>query len=245
MSIADKLKTIAENEQKVYDAGAKSEYDRFWDELQQNGTRTNYTMAFTTGWTAGSFRPKYDIIPENGTYLFYANTITGLDLREENFRQQYGVAIDLTQATNLAQFAAYSKVKYVGTVKLSANSATGLNNMFAQATYLEGISKIIIPSYSSGFSATGAFTNCTRLKEVRFEGVIDAAVNFNSSPLSKESLVDIIEHLSGTATGKTVTFKKSAVDAAFETSEGAADGWESDEWAELMAQCPTWTIATV
>ena len=31
MSIAEKLTTIAENEQKVYDAGQKSEYDRFWD----------------------------------------------------------------------------------------------------------------------------------------------------------------------------------------------------------------------
>ena len=34
MSIADKLTTIAENEQKVYDAGAKSEHDKFWDSYQ-------------------------------------------------------------------------------------------------------------------------------------------------------------------------------------------------------------------
>lgn len=245
MSIADKLKTIAENEQKVYDAGKKSEYDSFWDELQTNGARTNYMMAFTTGWTANNFKPKYDLVPTNGAYMFYNNAITGLDLREENFRQQYGVDIDLTQSGNLTWFVAYSKVKYVGTVKGAPNSVTGLHNMFAQATNLVEISKIIIPPYSSEFSATGAFTNCTSLKEVRFEGSIDANVDLQWSPLSRDSIVDIIEHLSSSATGKTVTFKKTAVDTAFETAAGAADGSTSDEWAELVAQCPTWTVSVV
>ena len=31
MSIADKLITIAENEQKVYHAGKQAEYNKFWD----------------------------------------------------------------------------------------------------------------------------------------------------------------------------------------------------------------------
>ena len=31
MSIADKLQTILENEQKVFDAGKKAENERFWD----------------------------------------------------------------------------------------------------------------------------------------------------------------------------------------------------------------------
>lgn len=245
MSIADKLATIAENEQKVYDAGKKSEYDSFWDEFQAGGARTNYMMAFTTGWTADNFKPKYDLIPTSGAYLFYGNTIAGLDLREDNFRQQYGVDIDLTQATNLTWFVAYSTVRYVGTVKGAPNPVTGLNNMFAQATNLVEISKIIIPPYSSEFSAVGAFTNCISLKEVRFEGSIDANMSLSSSPLSRDSIVDIIEHLSTSATGKTVTFKKTAVDTAFETSSGAADGSTSDEWAELVAQCPTWTVSVV
>ena len=67
MSIADKLVTIAENERKVYDAGytkgktegggdsydrgvadgRRAEYDAFWDNLQSNGNRTQYAVAFS------------------------------------------------------------------------------------------------------------------------------------------------------------------------------------------------------
>mgnify|MGYP003296383754 CR=1 FL=1 len=35
MSISDKLQTIAENEQRVFDAGKKTQYDEFWDALQK------------------------------------------------------------------------------------------------------------------------------------------------------------------------------------------------------------------
>ena len=42
MSIADKLTTIAENEQRVYDAGKQAQYDEFWDDFQKNGTEYMY-----------------------------------------------------------------------------------------------------------------------------------------------------------------------------------------------------------
>ena len=62
MSIAEKLTTIAENEQKVYEAGKKSQYDEFWDTYQTNGQRTNYTYAFSgLGWTDNLYKPKYPI----------------------------------------------------------------------------------------------------------------------------------------------------------------------------------------
>ena len=40
MSIAEKLQQIAENEQNVYDAGKKAQYDEFWDNYQNKGNRT-------------------------------------------------------------------------------------------------------------------------------------------------------------------------------------------------------------
>ena len=42
MSIAEKLVTVAENEQKVYDAGKQAEYDAFWDNYQVYGNRENF-----------------------------------------------------------------------------------------------------------------------------------------------------------------------------------------------------------
>lgn len=82
MSVADKLTTIAENQQKVYDAGyaagsgvdydtvfaagrdqgEKDAYDAFWDVYQQNGERTNYSNAFAGhGWDDAVFKPKYPL----------------------------------------------------------------------------------------------------------------------------------------------------------------------------------------
>ena len=72
MSIAEKLQTIAENEQKVYEAGQQSEYDRFWDGLQDNGKRTLYAYGFFN-WSGEVFRPKYNIIPTGSTYSLFRN----------------------------------------------------------------------------------------------------------------------------------------------------------------------------
>lgn len=61
--IADKLKTIGKNEQKVFDAGKKAGYEHFWDVMQQSGQRVNYQRAFCGGssWNDETYNPKYPI----------------------------------------------------------------------------------------------------------------------------------------------------------------------------------------
>ena len=50
-TVAEKLKEITDNVPYVYqsgvEAGRKAEYDAFWDAYQQNGTKTNYSYAFS------------------------------------------------------------------------------------------------------------------------------------------------------------------------------------------------------
>lgn len=60
----------------VFEAGVKSEYDRFWDSIQQNGTRRNYPYIFGgSGWTDDVFKPKYEIIVNNlATQMFGYNS---------------------------------------------------------------------------------------------------------------------------------------------------------------------------
>ena len=96
MSIADKLLTIAQNQQAVYDAGKQAEYDRFWDEYQKNGTRTNYYYAFAgSGWNTKTYAPKYPIILDGSVGTFYqseiANTLVPITLRGK-IQQLFGVA---------------------------------------------------------------------------------------------------------------------------------------------------------
>ena len=69
MSIVEKIQQIAENQQLVYEAGQKSEYDRFWDEYQQNGTRTNYKFAFAgDAWVDKLHEMKYPIKFADASY---------------------------------------------------------------------------------------------------------------------------------------------------------------------------------
>lgn len=83
MSIAEKLTTIAENEQKVYEAGKKSEYDRFWDIYQDEGNPMRYYATFSgAGWTDENFKPKYNIVFNSSgcNYLFQLSKITEVNV---------------------------------------------------------------------------------------------------------------------------------------------------------------------
>ena len=74
MSIAEKLTTIADNLQRVYEAGElvgfkngkQAEYDAFWDTFQDYGNRRAYYQAFQKYWTDETYNPKYPIITDDG-----------------------------------------------------------------------------------------------------------------------------------------------------------------------------------
>ena len=67
MSIADNLITIAGNQQNVFNAGKKSEYNAFWDNHQANGQARNYAYRFYA-WSAANYKPKWPIVVQaNGT----------------------------------------------------------------------------------------------------------------------------------------------------------------------------------
>lgn len=72
-TIAEKLITIADNQQKVYDTGyniglAKGKTDEnnfFWDRYQHYGSRNSYSYAFIgTGWNDFTYNPQYKIYTE-------------------------------------------------------------------------------------------------------------------------------------------------------------------------------------
>ena len=44
---------------RAIESGDDNYYDAFWDTYQQNGLRTNYQYAFTSGWSLELFKPKH------------------------------------------------------------------------------------------------------------------------------------------------------------------------------------------
>ena len=73
-----------------------------------------------------------------------------------------------------------------------------------------------------------------KLEHIRIEGVIRRSTSLRwSLVLKKESITSIIQALSDTAEGQTITFSQTAKQAAFTDSE----------WAALIGTKPNWTIA--
>ena len=100
--------------------------------------------------------------------------------------------------------------------------------------------------FSAATNLAAALSTLPALQELRFQGSIQADLSVKDSTLlSKDSIQSLLPCLSGTVSGKTLTLSLQAVDTAFETSEGAADGSSSAEWTALVDSKPNWTISLV
>lgn len=244
MSIADKLQTILENEQKVFDAGKKAESDRFWDAYQDNGNRGNYASAFGgVGWTDELFKPKYNIQPTEAYMMFRNCQVTDL----VKSLSDLGVTLDFSKSINTQYVFQTVATKRVGIIDVSSSTNSKVfDNMFAYATNLVTIAVLRWSENARGLF-NGTFSGCTALENVTFDGVIfDNGLDLkNSTKLSKNSIISAINALSSSTSGLTVTFSKTAVNKAFETATGANNGSSSSQWATLIATKSNWTISLV
>lgn len=194
MSIAEKLLTIAQNEQKVYDKGhadgQQAEYDRFWDSFQQNGNRTNYGFAFGgQGWNAKTFRPKYPIKPSgNGqghmTFRVFNHGGNSVSFKDLN------ITLDLRGLTGNNEYMFYSAhISELGILDISNMSAFSYSLSYSK---IETVEKLIV---SENTAMTYTFNYAQELKNIIFDGVIGRNLEIHYSPLTVESMKSAILHL--------------------------------------------------
>jgi hypothetical protein len=222
MTMAEKLTQIAENEQKVFDAGydegfadgKQAEYDAFWDNIQNNGSEDGaiYVHAFAYArFTDANYHPKYPIIGRSGTSM----------------NEMYYRSGDISDTL------------------VPIYATNNISHMFSECYNLKTIRLL---SLTQDTIFAGAFYLCSSLENLTIEGTIGQN-GFNlqySKKLSKASITSIIEHLSTTTSGLTVTFSRDAVNKAFETSEGANDGSTAGEWLSYTATArPKWNFSLV
>lgn len=227
MSIADKLTTIAENVPKVYDAGKKAAGGDFWEKFQQEGLREDYDYAFGgIGWNPNNFKPEYvPMRPNRAVGMFQKASNLGIDISE---------IVDFSGCSAISNTFNESGITKVGTINATINTNGNLNFVFLSARKLKTIEKIIV-SGNTGY--TQAFDNCASLEDVTFEGIIGADISFKSSPkLTAESIISVVEALSKSVSGKTVTFKQSAIDSADWSTTNYAS------WDALKATKTNWTF---
>jgi len=113
------------------DIGRQAEYDAFWDKLQTNGTRGNYTYAFyNTYWNDITYRPKYTILLKSGnsTFAYGGMTDTIVD-------------IDVSKATTPANITYTFQNNYnIKTIrKLIVSEKNTYSNWFTNCTALKNI----------------------------------------------------------------------------------------------------------
>lgn len=233
---------MAANIEEVFDAGKKAEYDAFWDAYQENGTKKDYSGAFSgPGWSDSSFLPKYDMAPTTAERMFQKTKIK--DLCACLIRN--GISLDLSntnQAHNM--FADSSYIEKIPVLNIT--SISDIRYIIYGCKNLKSVEKMIFRNDGSQ-KMYYIVDKCPALENIIIEGTIGQN-GFDihwSTLLSKDSITSIINALSATTTGLTVTLSLTAVNNAFETSEGAADGSTSEEWTSLAGTKSNWTISLV
>lgn len=271
MNITEKLSAastrnlmIAENVQKVYDAGyesgdyndgfeagKKAEYDAFWDAIQDNGKRSYYKYAFSGySWNEKTFYPKYDIRPTSSVPAMFQEMWVNIDKGYHPFSlterlKECGVVLDFSQmpsssgASTVFYASAFTEI-----TNIDFTWATSLDQTFRIARYLETVSFKLNTEGTTKFNLP--FAGCSKLVNLTVEGTIGQnGFDVKDSPnLSKASHESIVTHLSTTTSGMSVKFSKTAINKAFETSTEANDGFtnQSSDWYTLIATRQNWTF---
>lgn len=205
MSMADKLATIAANEQRVYDAGKEAQEQAFWDAYQNKGKRTNYETAFaSSGWTNETFKPRYNIFTTNAYMMFRTSSIPG-DLA--SLLVGLGVTLDFSQSTTM-EYAFYYASRLTRLGVINCPTAKHLTSTFAGMLQLITIDKLILKDTGDQIF-TSTFSKCEKLESITIEGVIGNNISFGDSPLlTHDSLINIIsclQDITGTSNTRTLT----------------------------------------
>lgn len=248
MSISDKQKIIsannviiAENEQKVFDAGRemglsdghftgyqdglaagkKAQYDAFWDAFQNYGNKRHYYYAFAwgqrnDGWATDAYNPKYPIIADCNTGEKSPHSTQSIFHYSSRLED---VKVPITLKNGLANACFYRCRKLKNIPSLTLENITGFHNTFAE---------------------------CGELETLIVYGTIEADIDIHwSTKLSRESIDSIVAALSTTTSGLTCTLSLDAVNKAYETSEGANDGSTSADWIALDESKDNWAISLI
>lgn len=231
MSIAEKLAAVAENVPKVYEAGKKAEYDEFWDSYV--GLTSFVNMFAGRMWNDTTFKPKYNLVAKGqANSMFYSNGCS-------NIKQSLidsGVRLDLSQATQVNQTFNYCYSLELPEIDLS--NATTLQGTFQNSRQLVTIDKV---TFKDGANFSNTFGNIPTLENLTIGGTIGGS-GFDihwSTKLSPASLKSIIDALSTTTTGLTITLPTTA-EANYNANPPSG---APQTWAALIATKSNWSYA--
>lgn len=232
MSIERKLTQIAENMSLVYDAGfeagaAAGGGGGSYDEGYAAGLADGEQNGFETGTEYGkqaAYDEFWNAYQNHGEYQNCLYKFAGPSWTDNAYNPKY----PLVAYQNAMRMYAYSGVTDTK-VDIDVTSIGGNAVSMFEYSKLVTIRKLKV---SAKNPLSGCFTGCNSLQNITFEGEIGNNIHLGECPLTRVSIENVVSVLSTTVTGKTLTLKQSAVNAAFTT----------EEWETLVATKPNWTI---
>ena len=172
MSIAEKLTTIAENEQKVYDSGKAQRDYEWWDKYQlYNGSeRTDYLYAFAgTGWNDDNYNPIRTIKAHGRCGDMFAYSLV-TDTK---------VAVDIAATSSTNKTNCFRNATRLRTVrKFITNEIMNCDNQFTNCSELENLTV-------EGTIGRNAYFQWCPLTPTSMKSVIAALKNFTVNDPSK------------------------------------------------------------
>ena len=236
---------MADKVSEVYDKGRQDEWSDFWDGFQNYGKRTKYGQgfyAYNNGclWNDNMFKPKYDIIMVgSATEAFRGAQITDL----KGILDRQGVVLDTSQVTSARfMFQSCANITHLPEINGANFTSDNSDTIFSYASKLHTVDKFVVRADGT-LNMNNDFYACSALENIRFGGVIGRDISFAYSPLSIDSMKDVITHLadySAQNTGVyTLTLKdecKSALEAEGATSPNG------NLWTEYVADLG-WNLA--
>lgn len=172
--------------------GSQTEYDRFWNEYQDNGYRTNYSNSFFgANWNDRTYKPKYKVVATGDATQMYRNSYIS---RLTN--------VDTSGAANVYYLIwNATRLEYID--KLDFSSATNTNGAIAHCGMLHTIGELVSSENTVWHNQT--FTTLAKLENLTLKGVIATNFTCTIATLTHDSLMSIINCLKDYGTTATHT----------------------------------------
>lgn len=222
MTPSEKLLKIAQNEQLVANANAELEEALY---SKSEGGKSWYDTL-------------WDNLQQNGKRAHYSYAFSYTGWNDKVYNPKYPIIP--TSTNGIAYMFTWNQA--ITDTKVPITAFGSAQNAFYSCKELKRIIKLI---FDGTTNVNNMLYYCIKLEELYAEGKLDLSLNVQHSPLNKASIISLVNVLSETAEGQTMTFNLAAVNKAFETSEGANDGSTSAEWDTLQNTKSNWTIKAV
>lgn len=223
-----------------YADGRQAEHKEFWDAVLDPSL--NWQQRFTGAvWNDATFRPNQDIKPTGyANNLFYLTAITDLD----GILQRCGVTLDTSGIDVRGDRLFYYCTKLTTVPYIDLSNVTysgGIGYLFGECYDLHTVVGLRLRDDGS-LAMDYAFYKCDNLVNLTIYGTIGKNVDLrDSTKLSKDSITSVMNALSTTTSGLSITLSKTAVNNAFPSDGEVPNAY----WEQLVREHSNWTINLV